>query len=276
MIQAFEKHINRGQGKKPLKIHAVVIPVARDDLLPALIEGRGDIAVANLTITDARQEQVAFSAPFLTGVNEIFVTGPQQAPIKTLADVAGREVHVRPSSSYYESLQQLQARLKKAGLKPLRLHQADENLEDEDLLEMLNADLIPALIMDSHKAAFWAQIFKQIKLHNDFPIRQGGKIGWAFRKGSPLLEKEINAFVRQNRKGTLMGNMLFKRYLQNTRWARKALAKDDMMRFRGVVDLFKKYGDRYDFDYLMVTALAYQESQLDQSKRSPAGAVGIM
>ncbi len=277
LIQAFEKYLNRKKGSKsPLKVNAIIIPVARDDLLPALLEGRGDIAVANLTVTPARREQVDFSDPFMTDVSEMMITGKDVRPIRALADMAGMEVHARPTSSYYESLQAIQQKLKQGHLDPMRLKPADENLEDEDLLEMLNAGLIPALVMDSHKAAFWAQIFKEIKQHPDFPLRQGGRIAWAFRKNSPLLKKQINTFVRQNRKGTLMGNMLFKRYLKNTRWARNALAEEDMMRFEGVVDLFREYGDRFDFDYLMVAALAYQESGLDNAKRSPAGAVGIM
>jgi membrane-bound lytic murein transglycosylase MltF len=169
MIQSFEKHINRQQKKHPLKVNVFIIPVARDELLPALIEGRGDIAVANLTMTESRLKQVDFSEPFLKDVSEILVTGPGTAAIESLADTAGMEVHVRPSSSYYESLQTHQQKLKKAGLEPMQLHKADENLEDEDLLEMLNAGHITALVMDSHKAAFWKQIFKEIHLHSTCP-----------------------------------------------------------------------------------------------------------
>ena len=276
LIKSFEKHVNRKQKKAPLKVNVFIIPVARDRLIPALLEGRGDIAIANLTITAPRQKKVDFSDPFLTDVREIFITGPQTSTFKALGDTAGLEVHVRRSSSYYESLLNLQDELKAAGLDSLRLREADEHLEDEDLLEMLNAGLIPAMVMDSHKAAFWQQIFKDIQLHTDLSLRQDGRIGWAFRKNSPLLQQEINTFARQHRKGTLMGNILFKRYLQNTNWARNALAKEDMARFDSVVDLFKNYASRYDFDYLMIMAQAYQESGLDQSKVSPAGAVGIM
>src|SRR3546814_4263067 len=43
-----------------------------------------------------------------------------------------------------------------------------------------------------------------------------------------------------------------------------------------LVVLFQEYGDRYGFDWLMVGAQGYQESKLDQSARSKAGAIGIM
>ena len=42
------------------------------------------------------------------------------------------------------------------------------------------------------------------------------------------------------------------------------------------VELFKKYGDEYGFDPLLLAAQAYQESGLDQRKLSPSGALGVM
>lgn len=129
MIQSFEKHINRQQKKNPLKVNVFIIPVSRDELIPALVEGRGDIAIANLTMTAPRLEQVAFSDPFLADVSEVFVTGPQTAPIRTLADAAGLEVHVRRSSSYYESLEKLQDELKKDGLTPIHLRKRTRTLK---------------------------------------------------------------------------------------------------------------------------------------------------
>jgi ABC-type amino acid transport substrate-binding protein len=75
--------------------------------MPSLLNGLGDIAVANLTITTERQKQVDFSNPFLGGVKELLVTGPAAPPINSIDDLTGKEIHVRRSSSYYESLIQL-------------------------------------------------------------------------------------------------------------------------------------------------------------------------
>ena len=43
-----------------------------------------------------------------------------------------------------------------------------------------------------------------------------------------------------------------------------------------MVELFRKYGDRYDMDHLLMMAQSFQESQLDHSARSHVGAIGIM
>ena len=251
-------------------------PVRRDELIPGLVKGLGDIAVANLTITAQRQKSVDFSNPFLTGVRELLVTGPAAPSVASLNDLAGKEIHVRKSSSYYESLVQLNSSFKKSGKKPMQLIAADDMLEDEDLLEMVNAGLVPMIIMDSHKAQFWNQIFEKIQVHSEITVRTGGEIAWAFRKNSPKLKAVINEFAKGHKKGTLIGNMLFKRYLKNTQYVKNSVSEQEVKKFQAMVQLFKKYADRYDFDYLMIGAQAYQESGLDHSKRSPSGAIGIM
>ncbi len=276
LLREFEKYINKMLRKKTLRIRLVVIPTKRDRLLPALAEGVGDIAAGNLTITPERQKRVDFSDPQLTGVEEIVVTGPKAPPVHTIEDLAGKEIHVRASSSYYESLQRLNARFKKKGMKQTRLVLADEYLEDEDLLEMMNAHLIPMIVIDRHKGEFWSQIFKDLTLHPKIKVRTDGQIGWAIRKNSPKLKEVINSFMKKHRKGTLIGNILFERYLENTKWVRDALNEDELERFEEAIEFFQKYSNQYGFDWLMIAALAYQESRIDQSKRSSAGAIGVM
>jgi membrane-bound lytic murein transglycosylase MltF len=276
LLEEFEKYVNKKLKAKTLKINVVYIPVRRDELIPGLVKGLGDIAVANLTITSQRQKYADFSNPLLTGVSELLVTGPAAPSVISLDDLAEKEIHVRKSSSYYESLVQLNASLKKKGKKPIKLIPADDSLEDEDLLEMVNAGLIPMIIMDGHKAHFWAHIFEKIKVHSEISVRTGGEIAWAIRKKSPKLKAVINEFVTGHKEGTLIGNMLFKRYLKNTKYVKNSISKQELEKFEAMVQLFKKYADRYDFDYLMITAQAYQESGLNHSKRSPAGAIGIM
>ncbi|MGD8543183.1 MAG: lytic transglycosylase F [Desulfobacteraceae bacterium] len=276
LLKGFEKHVNQKLGKKTLRVELVVIPTPRDQLISGLIEGRGDIAAGNLTITDARGEQVDFSDPLYTGIDEIIVTGPDSPAVTSIEDLSGTEIHVRKSSSYHESLVQLNARFRKEGRKPVEVIPADELLEDEDLLEMLNAGLLPMVAIDSHKAQFWTQVFTDLTLHPEIRLRSGGQIAWAFRKKSPKLREALNDYVRTAKQGTLMGNMLFKEYLENTKWVRRALNAEGRKRLEETLAFFRKYADQYDFDWLLIAAQAYQESGIDQSKRSPSGAIGVM
>jgi len=276
LFMEFDKFVNERLKTCTLKTKVVFIPVKRDRLLPLLAEGRGDIAAANLTITEARLKAIDFSEPLRTGVKEIVVTGPSAPQLSSLDELAGREVHVRTSSSYYDSLLRLNTAFEKEGKKPVKIIAASELLEDSDLLEMVNAGLIPAVIVDDQKAEFWKDIFKGINPYPDIAVDTGGEIAWVFRKESPKLKEVINEFVKSNKKGTLMGNMLLKRYLKENKWARNATDPEELKKFQGTADLFKKYADQYGFDYLMTAALAYQESTLDHNKRSQVGAVGIM
>jgi len=276
LFMEFENYINKKQKTGIRKIKMVFLPVPRNYLVPWLIKGRGDIAAANLTITNERKKSVDFSDPLLNNVKEILITGPAAPSIKNLNSLSGKEIHLRRSSSYYEHLKRLNKSFKKQGKSPVKLVAASEYMEDSDLLEMVNAGLIPMIIVDDHKAKFWAEIFDNIKLHQDIFVNSGGKIAWAFRKNSPKLKKVVNEFVKSHKEGTLMGNIVFKRYLKENKWARNSLSPEELKKFKNVVEFFKKYSGRYDFDYLMISALAYQESQLDQSKRSHTGAIGVM
>lgn len=275
-MRAFEAFAHKAGKGKALKVRVIFIPVARDQLIRGLVEGRGDIAVGNLTITPERRKLVDFSSPFLTDVSEVVITAPGGPKLTNMDDLAGREVHVRRSSSYYESLVRLNEALAKAGRPKMTLRLADENLEDGDLIEMVNAGMIPIVVVDDHKARFWSQVFKQVEVHPDVAVHSGGEIAWAFRKNSPKLKAVVNAFAEKHKKGTLFGNMMFNRYLINADYIKNSLSKRDVAKFNETMQFFRKYAGMYDFDYLMIMAQAYQESGLDQSRKSRAGAIGVM
>ncbi|MGI9289122.1 MAG: transglycosylase SLT domain-containing protein [Pseudomonadales bacterium] len=275
-LKEFEAVINRQLNKQTVQVHVIFIPVASEQLIPALLAGVGDIAVANFTITEARRQVIDFSDPVTEAVNEIVVSGPQSPAIFKLEDLAGKEIYVRESSSYYDSLLRINRQFSAQGKQPISLVKANKYLEDEDLLEMVNAGVIPMTVVDNHIAAVWQHALENVTLHEDIRVRSGGSIAWAFRKHSPRLAKEINDFLRTHRKGTLFGNVLFQRYLQNASYVKNPLTLNDMPRLLETLELFKKYGDLYEFDWSMLAAQAYQESGIDQSRRSSAGAVGVM
>ena len=93
-MQMFEEQINASLERGHLRVHVVMIPVARDELIDGLVEGYGDIALGNITITPTRRELVDFSDPFLTDVAELVVTGPQSPELSSLDDLSGQEVMV--------------------------------------------------------------------------------------------------------------------------------------------------------------------------------------
>lgn len=276
MVTAFEAQINKELKRRTLKVQIVFVPVSRERLIDGLLTGLGDIAVGNLTVTPERKALVDFSKPLLTDVDEILVTNAGVAPPDKLEGLAGKAIHLRPSSSYAASIRHLNESLKAKGIEAVEVIDANESLEDSDLLEMVNAGLLPMAIVDRHKADFWGQIFKDIRLHPELAVKTGGEIAWAFRKDSPQLKEVINRFVEKNKKGTLLGNILFKRYLEDTHYVSNALDPAELEKFNTAVEFLRKYSGQYGLDWLLVGALGYQESGFDQSKRSHAGAIGVM
>tara|TARA_R110002110_G_scaffold205066_5_gene416868 strand:+ start:52154 stop:53680 length:1527 start_codon:yes stop_codon:yes gene_type:complete len=276
MADRFEDFLNKRLQRNNVRVHVVVVPVARNQLIPALLEGRGDIVDAGLTITEERAAEVEFSIPISKPLSEILVTGPSAPELESIEDLSGQTLYLRESSSYRESVEALNARLQAKGKAPVKVSPVSELLEDADLVEMVNAGLLPWAVIDEYKSQLWDEVFTDLVFRDEIVFREGGRLAWAFRKNSPQLAAATNEFLKKNRAGTLLGNMMINRYIKDFDWAANALAEEDYSRFEELRDIFQKYGEQYGLDYLMVAAQGYQESRLNQSARSHAGAVGVM
>jgi membrane-bound lytic murein transglycosylase MltF len=280
LIRDFERYLNikyaKQLGKRPLTIY--LIPATRDRLLTELADGLADIAIGNLTVTEERQKLVDFVTldEGRRTMSEIFVTGPATPPIASIDDLAGKTVHVRQASSYYESLKALNERFKREGKREVQLVFVPDSLEDEDMIEMLNAGLFEALVVDDWKARMWAQVLPKVTVRTDIVLRPDAKTGWAIRKDSPKLAAEIDDFYRNwaIKQGVVAYRM--NQYMKRIKELKDPTVSADWERFQQTLKLFEKYGPRYGFDPLMLAAQGYQESQLNQHARSHVGAIGVM
>jgi len=277
LARDFEQYLNRKYkaklSKRPLTM--IIVAVTRDHLLPGVANGLADIAVGNLTITEERLKSVDMIELGAT-VREILVTGPKSPDIRRIDDLSGKTVHVRRSSSYYDSLVALNERFRGESKAEVKLVLVPDALEDEDMMEMLSVGLLHAIVIDDWKAKLWAPLLSKLVVHDDVVLRDRGRIGWAIRKQSPLLAAELNNFfqnlVRRLVPVASRRQQMMKRVKELEDPTGSAVRK----RFENTVALFEKYGAQYAFDPLMLIAQGYQESQLDQSKRSHSGAIGIM
>jgi membrane-bound lytic murein transglycosylase MltF len=280
LVRDWERYINvkyaTQLGKRPLTIY--IAPATRDKLLPDLADGLADVAIGNLTVTEERLKTVDF-VPGDDGrriIREVVVTGPRSPQLETVDDLSGTRIHVRKASSYHESLEEQNTQFRKDEKPPITLIPVPDSLEDEDLMEMLEAGLIELLVVDDWKARMWAQVLPKLTVRTDLVLRPDAKTGWAIRKESPKLAAEIDDFFRNwaIKQGVVAYRM--KAYMKRVKELRDPTASAEYKRFKETLALFEKYGQRYDFDPLMLAAQGYQESQLDQKARSHVGAVGIM
>ena len=275
-LEEFEKFANQKLKTGKLKIKVSFLPMRVDQVEAALNEGVGDIIGYGIVVTPERAQRVAFSTPIQTDVSQIIVTGKDFGAVSNLADLGGKEIYANPLTTYYANLQKVNEDLQKAGKTPVVIKAADKNLMDDDLVQMVNAGLIPATVTTKQKAALWAQVLDKIQPHPDLAIATGGQLAWVMRKNNPQLKQLVDEFLPTHAVGTSFGNTLVRRYLQNTKWVRDSTSSEEMKKFQANLEFFQKYSGEYNFDYLMIAAQGYQESLLDQSRKNPSGAVGIM
>src|SRR5271157_1894331 len=275
-LEEFQKFANQKLKTGKLDVKVTFIPMRVDQVEAALTEGVGDIIASGIVVTPDREKRVAFSTPVQTDVTQIIVTGSKFGQVSALADLGGKEVYVNPLTTYYENLQKANEELKKAGKPSIVIKAADRNLMDDDLVQMVNAGLIPATVTTKQRAALWSQVLDHIQSHPDLVIASGGQLAWVMRKNNPQFKQLVDEFVSSHAVGTSFGSTLLRRYLQNTKWVKNSTSAEDMKKFQANLELFQEYAGQYNFDYLMIAAQGYQESLLDQSKKNPSGAVGIM
>ena len=275
LVREFERYLNEKKktGKRPITLY--LVPTTRDKLLSGVADGLGDIAAGNLTVTGERERIVDFVAQEERPVREVVVAGAGAAAPASLDDLAGRRVHVRPSSSYHESLVALNERLRAAGKPEVEIVPVPEALEDEDLMEMADVGIVELLVVDDWKARIWAQVLPRIRVLDSVVLREGGEIGWAVRKESPLLAAALRDFFGKARL-TASYEYRLTQTQRRVKQIQDPTRSADWKRFEQLQKLFRRYGERYDFDPLMLTAQGYQESGLDQSAKSHVGAIGVM
>jgi membrane-bound lytic murein transglycosylase MltF len=276
LLKGYEKFLNADIPDKKLQVVLEFIPVTRDELIPKLIGGYGDVAAASLTITPQRKAQVDFTDPYLSGVAEVVVARKHHDLLETVSDLSGRKVAVRKSSSYFQSLERLNSRFLRRGRPPVNIVTLSEELETEDILEMVNAGSLPLTIADNYLASAWQAVLPDLVVYEDIKLREGRRIAWMVRKNNPQLKKSLNRFLRTHKKGTLLGNIYFRRYYENARQLKDPTTSEHRKKVRTYESMIRKYADRYGFDWLLILALAFQESGLNPSRVSRAGAVGIM
>lgn len=276
LLKEYEKHLNASLSRKDIKTTMVFIPITRAQLIPYLLEGRGDIAAAGLTVTPERQKHVAFSDPYLNNVSEVVVTKKGASSLNSLDDLAGRDVHIAKGSVYVHILQNLNDRLRAKGRPKVNIVEVEDHLETEDILELVNAGVIEFTVVDKYLVELWSSVLTEFEIRDELTLSEGGKLAWAVRKNSPQLLASLNEFMKKNKKGTLIGNILFKRYFGYTKWIRNPVSRENQEKLDDLAEIVQKYASQYGFDWLGISAVAYQESKYQVDLRSRAGAIGLM
>jgi membrane-bound lytic murein transglycosylase MltF len=271
----FERFLNHKLRTGNLAIHLFFVPVGRDKLLPKLSEGYGDLVATMLATADHPQYAADFSDPLYDNARAVIVSGPGNHHLSRLEDLSGREVYYFRNTFLYEKLSRLSADLQRDRKPSIRLTAAPADLQLDDLLEMVNAGLVPMTLAEDKVAQYWAKVLPNLNVHSDMVVTES-PLAWAVQQNTPQLKSIVNEFLRGHKVGTLFGNTVTNKYLTHIKWVKDAVAGEDLVRFKEMVPLFHKYGNEYHFPYLLLAAQGFQESGLNQGLKSKAGAVGVM
>jgi membrane-bound lytic murein transglycosylase MltF len=260
--------------RRPLVV--ALIPTSREHLLDDLLNGRGDIAAGDISVTPERARRIAFTVPLRRDVKEIVVTRADAAPIADAEALSDMAVAVQDGTSFQQSLVALNQRLEAAGKPRVRVLTAPATLESEDMMEMVGAGLLPAMVADDWIAELWTTLVPGLRLQTAAILREGTDIAWAVRPNNPKLLATLNDAIAKLGGDTQRIARATAAYMHKLKQIHGATAGADVQRFQVLRSLFTKYGDTYDFDDLLLQAQSYQESRLQQDARSHVGAVGLM
>jgi len=276
LVHEFEKSLVRTPGGARPQVDVAYIPVAFDQLLPALAAGKGDVAAGGLTVTAEREQLVAFTEPYLTGVSQVIVAHRDAPPLSTIEQLSGQLVVVAPGTSYVAGLERLNEHLAANGLAPVRVETLGRGLATEDMLELVHCGAFAYTVADQHVAALWSGVLDGLRVYPELQLATGDRIAWAVRRENLALKAVLDEFLVAHRKGTATGNILFKRYFQGTAWIRDPEPDLRSGRLGPILEPLQQLSAQYGFDWRLIAAQAYQESRLDPAARSRAGAIGLM
>jgi membrane-bound lytic murein transglycosylase MltF len=275
MVKAFVEHLNKKYQKRgELKIQFELLPVPDSELIPLLIQGKGDLIAARLTVTDARSVQIAFSQPY-HDVDEVVVQRRADPELDRLEDLSGKRVTVRRSSSYHQSLERLDAKLRRDGHPPIRIDAIDQALPTEKILGLVASGVFERTIADSIVASTAAALYPELRVLSNLKLREDGQLGWATHHTAKALRDELDTFLPRYRKGSLLGNITARKYFEKLVTIRARMARDETGALSDYDATLKKYAAMYGFDWRLMAAVAYQESRFDQTSTNRSGATGL-
>ncbi len=276
MAKAFVDHINKKYQLNTVteKVKLKIIPTKYDKLFKKLSGGEGDIIAAGTTGSLKRSKVVDFSDPY--NLADEIVVSHKKISLKKISDLQGKTIHLRQSSSYFQTIKKLNAQFLAKGMNPVVIELVNENLDTETILELVSLGKYEFTVADSHLAFVGQKVFGNLHLHKSLALTRNQPISWAIQKKSNPLKKEINMFLVNYAKGTLYGNMNIKKYYKNIPQIQTRYFSKEKNRISPYDDEFKKYGKKYGWDWRLLAALAYQESRFRQNIKNKWGAIGVM
>ena len=248
------------------------VEIAEDwqQMVPALMNGTGDIIAASTPITAKRENQVAFADGYMK-IRQYIISHRNNSKIKKIEDLSGKIIHVRRGTAYQERLEFLQ----RLGI-DLSIQLYDD-VPTEELIQRVAEKELDFTVADNNVALLNRRHYPAAVMAA--PITQEQLLGWAVHPQSKELLASINAFfktIQQNGKFEEIYNKYYGDLADFDFVDLRAFHRSIKARLSRYSPFIKAAAKIHGFDWRMIAAQIYQESHLNPRAKSPAGAAGLM
>lgn len=268
------KHAAQLKGKS---ISIKLVPTISAELLSSLPAGRADIAIGDIGLYEPIPNSQRFVVNHASRLErEVLVTGPSSPPVQRMIDLSGQTVYGSRNTNFQTTLSSLNKELRRDGKLPVNLISPLGDLDDEDLLEMLNAGLISYVVVGDWKFKLWQSIYKNIAMHEELSTNDAGWIGWVVRSSNQDLNDELLGFYQSDEFERSRSAFRQEDYKQHLKGLKDPIDKIAWARFESMRPLFERFGTEYKLNPLFIASLGFQETLLNQGAVSAVGAIGVM
>ncbi|UTW62681.1 transporter substrate-binding domain-containing protein [bacterium SCSIO 12741] len=251
-----------------------------DGVLDKLNSGEGDLIAANLTVTRDRNEQANFSE-HLFKTRQVLVQNPENSKDLILdpTELAGKTIHVRAGSSFYERLLNLSEEIGE----DIDIVALSDSLDDHvlnktiQLIEGVAKREIQFTVADEHIARVEKKLYPQIHVKTEISLPQ--KIAWAMRLPDTNLRNAVNDWIIHAKKTNDFHTIKLKYFKARTKLKTKiesdysSLSGGKISPYDGFI---LQYGNELNWDWRLLASQIYQESGFDPNAVAWTGASGLM
>ena len=258
---------------KPSKKLKFIVADNINQVIPAILNNKADIAAADLTVTDARKEIIDFSSSYQDVQQQVIYNKQESNKIpKQALDLVGLHISLPAGTSFVERLMKLQPSV------PGLMWEERLHVSSEQLLQELSRGEISYTVADSHLVSIMQNYYPNLGVA--FSLGKPEKIAWAMPKdGNPQLQAQVNAFFKKIKKDGTLHNLI-DRYHGNAKRLKPIDISSFIVRSRTLLPkykrLFKQAQEITDLDWRLIAAISYQESHWDTFSTSPTNVRGLM
>jgi len=251
--------------------YEIIVAPDHVSLIDYIIEGKADIALGFLTPTEQRKAKgISFSRPYHYA-SELLIAHQSSPEISTVSELGAARLHVRPSSSYWQTALTL-----KKEAPDLELIGTSEEQETESIIGYVADKKYQFTIADSHIVDIEMTFRNDIK--SLLSLGEPKAQSWAIKKGNTELLSKADDFIKKHYKG-LFYNVIYNKYFKNQRRLETHYSDFDTLKNSGVLspydEIVKRYAKKYNFDWRLLVAQMHQESRFDPNATSMMGAQGL-